>query len=286
MFTLWVKDMLLDTPLAGVVALDGKTVRGSRSAKSSGIHMVNAWATEAGLALGQKKVDAQSNEITAILELLGTLEIQGCLVTADAMSCQKPIAAKIQKKGADYLLAVKKNQRTLYQEIDSTLDKHGASQNDSHTPGSLFSEQESHSHGRDERRRCWVFHDMSCFPVAQRWKARTVAAIQLDRSTAHQGKIQIRYFISSRMLTADEVICATRSRWQIENSLHWVLDVAFNEDHSRIRAGYAAENFATARQMALNLLKRDTTVKLGIKNKRKGCGWGESYLCHVPGVVE
>ena len=286
MFTCWVQEMLLETPLSGVIAIDGKTVRGSRKKGAAGIHMVNAWATEKGIALGQLKVDAKSNEITAVPELLETLAITGCLVTADAMSCQKRIATKIQKKGADYLLAVKKNQRKLYGEVEQTIEQYWATTPQDKPADSLFAEQSNSTHGRNEHRRCWVNHDMSHAPVTEGWGAKTVAAIQLDRQTRQRGTSLIRYFISSRVLSAEEVIQSTREHWHVENSLHWVLDVAFNEDLSRIRAGYAAENFATARQIALNLLKRDTTVKLGIKNKRKGCGWSETYLSHVLGLIE
>ena len=129
-------------------------------------------------------------------------------------------------------------------------------------------------------------HDLSGTPVAESWGAKTVASIQLERQTSQRGTSLIRHFISSKLLSAEEVIQATREHWHVENSLHWVLDVAFSEDLSRIRAGYAAENFATARQIALNLLKRDTSVKLGIKNKRKGCGWSETYLGHVLGLIK
>jgi predicted transposase YbfD/YdcC len=265
MFTCWVQEMLLETPLSGVIAIDGKTVRGSRKKGAAGIHRVNAWATEKGISLGQLKVDAKSNEITAVPELLETLAITGCLVTADAMSCQKRIATKIQKKGADYLLAVKKNQRKLYGEIDQQMEQYWASTPQDSPSDPQFNEQINSTHGRNEHRRCWVNHDLSRTPAAESWGAKTVAAIQLDRQANQRGSSLI---------------------WHVENSLHWVLDVAFCEDQSRIRAGYAAENFATARQIALNLLKRDTTVKLGIKNKRKGCGWSETYLGHVLGLIE
>lgn len=286
MFTCWVQEMLLETPLSGVIAIDGKTVRGSRKKGAAGIHMVNAWATEAGVALGQLKVDAKSNEITAVPELLETLAIEGCLVTADAMSCQKRIAAKIQKKGANYLLAVKKNQRKLYAEIEQHIEQYWASTPQDQLSDPLFSGQTNSTHGRHEHRRCWVNHDLSDTPVAKSWGAKTVAVIQLERLSQGKGSSLIRYFISSQVLSAEEVIQATREHWHVENSLHWVLDVAFGEDQSRIRAGYAAENFATARQIALNLLKRDTSVKLGIKNKRKGCGWSETYLSHVLGLIK
>ena len=286
LFTDWVKDMLIDTPLSGVVAIDGKTVRGSRDKSSSAIHMVNAWSTAAGISLGQYKVDSKSNEITAVPELLDKLAIAGCLVTTDAMSCQKRIASKILKAKADYLLAVKNNQRKLYGELDRYFAGYWQ-ENPSDSPDhSQYSEQFDKKHGRKEHRRCWVLNDLSSCPNATQWQAKTVAAIQLDRAKGNKGRSIIRYFISSKIMTAEEVLQATRLHWQVENNLHWVLDVAFSEDQSRARKGNAAENLAIARQIALNLLKQDSTIKVGIKNKRKNCGWNEEYLCHILGLIK
>lgn len=285
LFTTWVQDVLIDTPLSGVVAIDGKTVRGSRGRHHGAIHMVNAWASEAGIALGQFKVDAKSNEITAIPALLDTLAIKGCLVTLDAMGCQKRIANKILKKDADYLLAVKSNQRKLHSELSDYFDGYWATHPED-APGSCFIAEDTSVHGRLEQRRCWVTHAMEGLPAASNWQAKTIAAVQLDRQTPHKGTTLIRYFIASKAMTADEVLQATRQHWHVENKLHWVLDVAFSEDHSRARQGYAAENLATARQIALNLLKQDTTAKLGIKNKRKGCGWSDRYLFHILGLIK
>jgi predicted transposase YbfD/YdcC len=247
--------------------------------------MVNAWASEAGIALGQYKVDAKSNEITAVPALLDTLAIKGCLVTLDAMGCQKRIANKILKKDADYLLAVKSNQRKLHTELSAYFDGYWDAHPDD-APGAGFAAQEAKIHGRQEPRRCWVTHDMAGLPEATSWQAKTVAVVQLDRQTAHKGTSLIRYFISSKVLPADEVLQATRQHWRVENQLHWVLDVAFSEDQSRTRQGYAAENLATARQIALNLLKQDTTEKLGIRNKRKACGWSVRYLFHILGLIK
>lgn len=283
LFIGWVQDMLIDTPLAGVVAIDGKTVRGSRG-HNGAIHMVNAWASEAGISLGHYKVNAKSNEITAVPELLDMLAIQGCLVTLDAMGCQKRIATTIRKKEADYLLAVKSNQRTLHKEVSEHFDCYWQTNPDD-APGDDFCAQQTNKHGRLELRRCWVMHDMAQLPVASGWQAKTIAAVQLDRKTAQKGTSLIRYFIASKELTADEVLRATQQHWHVENQLHWVLDVAFYEDQSRARQGYAAENLATARQIALNLLKQDTKTKLGIKNKRKLCGWSDEYLFHILGMV-
>lgn len=285
LFTTWVQDVLIDTPLSGVVAIDGKTVRGSRGRQNGAIHMVNAWASEAGVSLGQFKMDEKSNEIKAVPALLDTLAIKGCLVTLDAMGCQKRIADKIRKKEADYLLAVKSNQRKLHAEVVAHFDSYWNAQPDD-APGADFAGLEVRAHGRQEQRRCWVTHEMTDLPVATNWQGKTVAAVQLDRQTAHKGTSLVRYFIASKVMTADEVLQATRQHWKVENQLHWVLDVAFSEDQSRARKGYAAENLATARQIALNLLKQDTSVKVGIKNKRKGCGWSDRYLFHILGLIK
>lgn len=285
LFTVWVQDVLIHTPLSGVVAIDGKTVRGSRTRHKSAIHMVNAWASEVGIALGQHKVDSKSNEITAVPELLDTLAIKGCLVTLDAMGCQKRIANKILKKEAQYLLAVKSNQGKLHSELSACFGAYW----DTHPedlPDDGFSVEQTKAHGRQELRRCWVIHEMGDLPEASSWQAKSIIAVQLDRKTAHKSTSLVRYFIGSKALTAEEVLRATRQHWRVENQLHWVLDVAFCEDQSRTRRGYAAENLATARQMALNLLKQDCTIKLGIKNKRKACGWSDRYLFQVLGMIK
>lgn len=285
LFTRWVQDVLIDTSLSGVVAIDGKTVRGSRSGNQGAIHMVNAWSTELGVSLGQYKADQKSNEIKAIPELLDILMLRGCLVTLDAMGCQKKIANKILSAEADYLLAIKRNQRKLHAEADTWFDRYWSEHPDD-VPGLSFAEVHSNTHGRQELRRCWVLHDLESCPVATSWNARTIAAVQLDRSSAGTSTSLVRYFVSSRTMDANDVLQATRQHWQVENGLHWVLDVAFGEDQSRARQGYAAENLATLRQIALNLLKQDTTVKVGIKNKRKGCGWSDRYLFHILGLIK
>jgi predicted transposase YbfD/YdcC len=285
LFIRWVQDVLIDTPLSGVVAIDGKTVRGSRSRQNGAIHMVNAWASDAGISLGQYKVDDKTNEITAIPELLELLALKGCRVTLDAMGCQKRIASKIIKQNADYLLAVKSNQKKLHSEISAYFSQYWEAHPDD-APSACYSAQDNQAHGRQEHRRCWVMREMKDLPIASTWQAKTIAAVQLDRQTQQKGASLVRYFISSKKLNAEEVLQATRQHWHVENRLHWVLDVAFSEDQSRARQGYAAENLATARQLVLNLLKQDTTVKVGIKNKRKACGWSDRYLFHILGLVK
>ena len=287
-FIQWIRDVLSGLNLSDsrVVALDGKTVKGSAWNKGEdAIHMVNAWCTELGLSLGQYKVDTKSNEITAIPELLKLLELTGSLVTIDAMGCQKKIATAILKKEADYLLAVKGNQKKLYSEVTQAFEQHWKD-NPTDAPDHDFAEQKGKDHGRTEHRRCWVINEIAEDSSAALWQAKTIAAVQLDCCKNNKGKTLIRYFISSRQLSAEEVLQATRKHWLIENQLHWVLDVAFDEDRCRAREGYAAENLAVARQVTLNLLKLDTSVKAGIKNKRKTCGWNEDYMIKVLGLVD
>lgn len=283
-FIEWVQDTLVQTELAGVVAVDGKTQRGSRSDSAPSSHTVNAWSTELGICLGQEDVDDKSNEITAVPALLEKLAIKGCLVTADAMSCQKKIARQIVKQEADYLLAVKKNQRNLHKAIDAHFMHYWEQHSDDSPNDPAFSAMAEAQHNRQEYRRCWT-HNVSEWPTLKTWGAKTVAAVQYDRKAGAKKTSDIRYFISSRAMSAEEVLLASRQHWQVENNLHWVLDVAFNEDQCRARQGFAAKNLATARQIALNLLKQDTTVKVGIKNKRKGCGWSEKFLCHILGLA-
>ena len=200
------------------------------------------------MSLGQDKVDNKSNEITAIPELLKLLEISGSLVTIDAMGCQKKIAEAILKKEADYLLAVKGNQKKLYGELTRLFDQH-RQENVADTPSTSFSEQGDKKHGRKEHRRCWVIQNAEQFPLAAGWKAKTVIAIQLDSKKKDKGATLIRYFISSRMISAVEALQAVRKHWLVENQLHWVLDVAFDEDRCRARKDNAAKNLATTRQL-------------------------------------
>ncbi|WP_392384605.1 ISAs1 family transposase [Marinomonas primoryensis] len=285
MFCSWVQDVLVDTPLSGVVAIDGKTVRASRSKHQQAIHMVNAWASDIGVSLGQYKVDNKSNEIKAIPKLLEQLTIKGCLVTMDAMGCQKKIVSTIVKQESDYLVTVKSNQKTLHKTVSEHFDCYWVNTPED-TENDGFFEQHDQKHGREEHRRCWATTDLESLSIAADWHAKTIAAIQSDRQSNGKGRTHIRYFISSKIMTAEDVLKATRQHWYVENQLHWVLDVSFGEDQCRARNGYAAENLATTRQIALNLLKQETSIKVGIKNKRKACGWDEKYLFKVMGLIK
>lgn len=285
-FVSWVAS--LTTLLPGeVVAIDGKTLRRSYDAQNSraAIHMVSAWASQQSLVLGQLKTEAKSNEITAIPQLLEVLELTGCLVTIDAMGCQKSIADKIVEKGADYLLALKANHPTLYTLVESYFDT--ASDQEFVGYAIDFAETEDRNHGRLEFRRCWVEADLSWLDHKAHWTdLQALVMIESERHVNGEITIAHRYYLSSARLDASTFLEKTRDHWSIENGLHWVLDVAFREDDCRVRKGHGAENFASLRHLALNLLKREQTAKMGIQNKRLKAGWDEGYLEKVlQGIV-
>lgn len=265
-----------------VVAIDGKTLRRSfREAGSTAfVHMVSAWATSNRVVLGQVKTDEKSNEITAIPRLLKLLAIDGCLVTIDAMGCQKEIAKEIVDAKADYLLGVKDNQPTLAVEI-AAIFKHA--RRDSEALGVDFHETRDTGHGRTEVRRCWTTTLVESLSQRDQWSnLRSLAMIEAERTLDGTTSTEQRYYISScKKLPAAAALSAARSHWGIENELHWVLDVAFREDDCRVRVGYAAENFAVIRHLALNLLKSVPGTKVGIKTRRLRAGWDENFLLRV-----
>ena len=275
-------DSLEFRPNDEVVAIDGKTLRRSHD-KADGkqaIHMVSAWATENKLVLGQVKTANKSNEITAIPELLQILAIEGCLVTIDAMGCQKDIAKSIVDKGANYLLAVKGNQPKLLEAIQATLDQR--SPKAYKNPGIDYFETEVNSRNRNEIRRCWVTQSLGKLSMTDDWVGiNSIAMLESQRTVNGKTSIERRYYICSESATAERILAASRAHWGIENSLHWVLDMAFREDENRNRKGYSAENLARLRHYALNLLKQDKRTKIGIKNKRLKAGWSNTYLLQI-----
>lgn len=274
-FLNWIKDVANLTH-GEIVSIDGKTVRGSRgSGAKSAIHMVSAWAGANKLVLGQVKTDEKSNEITAIPELLKVLELKGCLVTIDAMGCQTAIVEQIVKREADYLIAVKGNQGQLEQDIEDTVRFCSPTSRDRDVDV---------GHGRVETRVCSVYNDLAHVQNPERWCGLSaiicVEATRYFKATG-QEHTEKRYYITSSKESAAYINRAVRGHWGIENSLHWVLDVAFGEDASRKREGNAAQNFSLLLRIALNLIKNEKETKRSIKGKRLDAGWNNDYLLKI-----
>jgi len=261
------------------IAIDGKTQRGShdRGKGKAALHLVSAWAVENHLILGQEAVDQKSNEITAIPKLLELLDLEGALVTIDAMGCQKEIAEQIVEQGGDYILAVKENQPTLYAEIERLDAAASASE---YTGASSCGMQEQ-SHGREEFRACWVLTDLEELRERAKWPGlQSVIVVVRDRTAGEQNSCEKHYYISSRKQSAKKFLGAVRGHWGIENSLHWVLDVVFDEDHSRVRKDHGPENFGMLRRMAISMLKAEQS-KGSIQVKRLKAGWDDGFLEQV-----
>lgn len=286
-FMSWVK--VLNIPIKNkIVAIDGKTSRasGSKTTGRKALHTVSAWATEANLVLGQVATEEKSNEITAIPKLLRMLELHGAIVTIDAMGCQKEIAAEIRERGADFVLQVKGNQEHLEEDI---IDAFAALDEASHRAGAKqgFDVFETHDskHGRKEYRRCEAMLVPETLRNRDDWKDLT-SICRVARSYEENGepKSEVRYFISSLRAGAKRLAEAVRGHWGVENGLHWVLDMAFDDDRNRTGVGDAPANLATLRRWVLSLLRQDKSHKGGIESKRMQMGWNEGYLEAILGL--
>jgi len=269
--------------VAQVVAIDGKTARRSHDRRrgKAALHLVSAWASANRLLLGQVATQDQSNEITAIPRLLEILDLSGCIVTIDAMGCQKKIAQSIVDQDAAYLLAVKDNQPRLLEDIQPYFDTVSA-ENPRDNPTLHYTETVDGEHGRIETRRHWITDDIDWLRQHHSWpNLQTVAMVQRQREVGAQISVETHYYICSLPADPDRFARSVRAHWGIENSVHWVLDIGFREDESRVRTDHAPENLSTLRRLALNLLHHEKTATLGVKNKRLKAGWDENYLCKI-----
>lgn len=258
-----------------VVALDGKAMRRALKKGEDPRVIVSAWATESGLLLGQRRVKDKSNEITAVPELLRALELAGCIVTADALHCQKNTAKEIQEADAEYVLALKGNQGTAFTEVKTFLDE-AIARKETHLVTTKTTDKE---HGRLEVRRYWQTEKLEWFADRKEWEGlKSVGVVEARRTINGKESVERRYYLSSLSNDVERFAKAVRGHWGVENSLHWVLDVVFGEDDSRARSGYAAENLAATRRLAVNLLRRDKTCKRSLKGKLMRAAIDPDYL--------
>ena len=281
-FMEWVQ--AIDQLIEGqIVPIDGKKLRRSHdnTLGKKAIHMVSAWAAENRVVLGQRKVDDKSNEITAIPELLDILDVTGCVVTTDAIGCQTEIAAKIIEREADYVLALKQNQKNLYEAVLGLF----AYPEEMAWVDIDYHKTIDKGHGRLEIRQCWTTSDtdyLHYIGALSDWPGlKSIAMVKAERRIGHKKSIKHRLFISSLDSDAQRMLHAVRTHWEIENKVHWVLDVVFREDDCRIRKGNGAQNFAVLRHIALNLLRQENSAKDSIRAKRLKASWDHDYLLKI-----
>ena len=244
--------------------------------------MVSAWATQNSLVLGQVKTEEKSNEITAIPSLLRLVEMESCIVTIDAMGCQKEMVEQIVEPKADYCISLKGNPGILHEEVREYFE--WARGTEFKDIAYTYAEAVEKDHGRIEVRRCWSVADVEWLSNIEEWSGlRSICAVEAQRVelTTQKPSLETRYFITSLAGDAQELMPAVRKHWAVENSLHWILDVAFREDQCQIRKDHGAENFARLRHIAVNLLNREKTAKVGVKIKRNKAGWDSDYLLKV-----
>jgi predicted transposase YbfD/YdcC len=277
-----------------IAALDGKALRRAMNKDENVKYVVSAWAESNGLVLGQLKVSDKSNEITAVPQLLRVLDLNGCIVTTDAMGCQTKIAKEIIESDADYVLALKGNHEKVHEEIKTFLDDTVALAQKERPSGAEISkavknlahkETVDKDHGRHETRRFYQSDQLDWFADKAKWEGlKTAGMVESIREINSQSSIERRYFLSSLPLDMQTFARAVRSHWGVENKVHWIMDVSFREDQSRARAGHAAENLATLRRLALNMLKTEKTKKRGIRGKQLNASWDHAYLLRLLGI--
>jgi predicted transposase YbfD/YdcC len=288
-FTAWTSALPSTTGGAKLIAIDGKSIRRSFEHawdKSGMTQLVSAFVEANSMVFSQLAVADQSNEIETIPRLLALLDLSGATVTIDAIGCQRSIAEQIVKAEGNYVLAVKDNQPTLHQKVQTLLDE-ALLENFDGMRHDTFESIDGTDHGRIETRRVWVTDEVRWLgdELLEQWPGlASIAAVESKREDLTSGKIgtERRYFISSlKGVDAQAMAHAVRRHWAVENQLHWQLDVSFNEDQRRIRKDHGAENYSRLCRLALNLLKRDKTVKIGVHGKRLKAGWDEPYLLRL-----
>lgn len=272
-----------------IVAIDGKALRGALNKGESIPYIVSAWAVRNGLTLGQIKVDEKSNEITAIPKLLEVLELKGCIVTIDAMGCQKSIAENIIDAKADFVLALKGNHSLVHEEFVDYFEEmvpEGADKNHPLPEGMAFYETVEKGHGRIETRRYWHTEDIDWFADKDLWKGlKSVGMVESTREIGEKTSTERRLFLSSLKPDAKCFARAVRGHWGVENNLHWSLDVTFGEDQSRARDKNAAQNLATMRRIIINILKKEETREISMRRKKNIAALDEDYLKLLLGII-
>ena len=279
-FMKWAEDVREKTH-GEVIAVDGKTACGSQKRKhgKNPLHMVSAWATANRLVLGQEATEEKSNEITAIPKLLKLLELHGCIVTIDAMGCQRDIAGQIVDQGADYVLGLKGNQGLLHEAVEDyfTAAQAAGFKQVEHA----YHEEVDKGHGRLETRRYWITEDLCTLPQTERWKGlRSIGMVEREFEEGDKRGIEQRHFINSIAADSKQFAHAVRAHWGIENCLHWRMDEVLKEDDSRIRKGNAAAIMTTIRHLCLNLFQKEPS-KLSIRKKCLKAAWDDSFRCNV-----
>lgn len=278
-FLSWTQTLVLPALSEGedeVLAIDGKTARGSSDQRVGALHTVSVWSSQLEVVLAQQQVPEKTNEITVIPELLEVINPAGAVVTTDALGCQKQVAWTVREHHAHYLLALKDNHPTLFEDVKDFFgyaNKVDWELEHSHT------QTTERGHGRTETRKCWVLPGPEWLHEREAWRDLTsIVKLHATRTVGNHTTEHTRYFLTSLPLDAERALRAARFHWGIENGLHWVLDVAFDEDSSRARLKNAQATWVTLRHLAMNLLKRDKTIEVGVEAKRLRAGWDRSYL--------
>ena len=281
-FLNWIKSISKITE-GEVIAIDGKSLRGSydKAKDKAAIHMINAWAITNRLVLGQQKVDKKSNEIKAIPELIKILDVAGCIVTIDAMGCQKKIVKQITQQQGDYVITLKKNQKNLYTNVEELFKDALAKKFDGYNHSSYSTREQNH--GREEIRHYLMLSDIAeqIDPNNEWANLNSVGMVEAVRTVNGKTTVETRYYVCSLNNNAEKLGISIRSHWGVENSLHWVLDVAFSEDDCRIRKDNAPQNFAVLRRIAVNVLSQEKSQKIGMRNKQFLAAMDDNYLSQI-----